>query len=220
MKRRTLTMVVGLLLCLSLIGVGFAAWVISVDDVQEVSGTIQVDEVHDQRLKVTIGAVSNNIIFGTPETMSATNPWLTNKNGAQEQLTATFTVKVEYESGAAFTAASDIKLTLTDDIETVAADALTANYITESVSGADSGVLAEDKKSITYTITVTFAWGSAFESKNPYTFFNEKDIKEDADGEGAGTDDWGDVASEALTVLYALNDDSYKVTVTTAVANK
>ena len=58
MKRRTLTIVVGLLLTLSLVGVGFASWVISAKDEETIIGNVEVQTVTDRRLDITVKSLS------------------------------------------------------------------------------------------------------------------------------------------------------------------
>ena len=67
MKRKTLTLVLCLLTVMSLVGVGFASWVISADTSVEETGKIVVDTVTDNRLTLEVGTVANKDIVFTTE---------------------------------------------------------------------------------------------------------------------------------------------------------
>ena len=54
MKRKTLTLVLCLLTVMSLVGVGFASWVIDADASAPVEGNIIVDTVADKRLELAV----------------------------------------------------------------------------------------------------------------------------------------------------------------------
>ena len=54
MKRKTLTLVLCLLTVMSLVGVGFASWVINANASEDVSGNIVVDTVSDERYNISV----------------------------------------------------------------------------------------------------------------------------------------------------------------------
>ena len=54
MKKKTLAGLISSLICISLIGVGFASWVITGDDTNEqATGTITTETVSDSSVKIT-----------------------------------------------------------------------------------------------------------------------------------------------------------------------
>ena len=87
-----------------LVGVGFAAWVISNPNVKESQdGTITAEGVEDKSysLKATIADNDKAIIFGAPETMDKTGAWLTAGTGTKtEDLTAKLTLTLNYKDWA------------------------------------------------------------------------------------------------------------------------
>ncbi len=89
MKRKTITLVVYMLVCISLVSVGFAAWVITGGDNTEASGNVQAAAVADHSLTIsneywtsaknptaTNATKVGKIVFGRPETINNTNKWL------------------------------------------------------------------------------------------------------------------------------------------------
>ncbi len=207
MKRRTLTMVVGLLLCLSLIGVGFASWVISAGDEEVATGNIEVEAVTDKRLTMTVVTNNQSIHFGKPATMSVTNPWLTNPDGETEQLSATFRVSVAYKNGSTIDASElqfDAQYDATSDVKA----AIEAQYIgaptvtfSEVVNDNTEGNAADTTK-VTYDVTIAFTWGEAFGNKNPYNYYNV---------EGKSAEDDGDSAYNALNAFYQMNAQTFLI---------
>ena len=89
MKRKTLTMVLCLLTCLSLVGVGFASWVISSGDTEKLTGNIQVDTVTDHRFTFGEAALGEEdiIYFGMNDNTEIPGAWLTNTEVKKENLT-------------------------------------------------------------------------------------------------------------------------------------
>lgn len=197
MKRRTkvVALATSLLVGVSMMGVGFASWVISNNAEATSTGNVKAESVTDNYVKLEANPVSGGeIIFGAPEQMSAQNPWLTNSNGAKEKLTTTITLTVSANIG-------DITMSLaTEGYTTVESTdgfwkAVEANYIATPVVTIDSqgtanafsieGTLSESgnltikrgeaeiTSETTITLKITFGWGSAFESKNPYNYYND-----------------------------------------------
>ena len=212
MKRRTLTLMICLLSVLSLVSVGFASWIITANDTEDVTGNIQIETVTDNRVFIvesTTGAgikASNDIVFGAPETMSTPNAWLTADGTKKEALTATITFKV-VDANDAVVAADDV--TVTANIELVGKsfnELVTAGYIQAAptvtpVRGGD-----------VYTITVTLNWGSLWGNQNPYNYYNGHDVNAEI---STGVT-YGDHAAEHIAAFAALNTLQYKVTITAA----
>ena len=212
MKRRTLTLMICLLSVLSLVSVGFASWIITANDTEDVTGNIQIETVTDNRVFIvesTTGAgikASNDIVFGAPETMSTPNAWLTADGTKKEALTATITFKV-VDANDAVVAADDV--TVTANIELVGKsfnELVTAGYIQAAptvtpVRGGD-----------VYTITVTLNWGSLWGNQNPYNYYNGHDVNAEI---STGVT-YGDHAAEHIDAFAALNTLQYKVTITAA----
>lgn len=206
MKRRTLTLMICLLSVLSLVSVGFASWIITANDTEDVTGNIQIETVTDNRVFIvesTTGAgieASNDIVFGAPETPETfANPWFTHKEMATENLSATIKFKVVDAKDEVV--AAD-KVTVTANIELVGGksfdDLLTAEYI----KAVPTVTPARDGDGV-YTITVTLNWGAKWGNKNPYNYYNALDVAT-----------YGDHAAEHIAAFAELNTLQYKVTIT------
>ena len=225
MKRRTLTIVVGLLLCLSLIGVGFASWVISAKDEETIIGNVEVQTVTDRRLDITVKSLSyagtnpdylvagdsNKIIFGMPsdgEMAAISNPWLTNDNGTKENLQVSFTVEVAYKTVADISS-SDITFEAEHvigagvqgliDVEYLEAkDVVVVEVVNDNATGD-----GEDTKKVTYTVTLEFDWGKDFNNENPYLYYNKLDVAT-----------YGNAAYDALNAINSLEGFTYTLKLT------
>ena len=87
-------------------------------------------------------------------------------------------------------------------------------YKEGSTSTTDAGIYLEagerkNDNTVTYTMTVRFAWGKYFNSNgtpvNPYIFFNAKEKNSSNISE----------ATNVLNSIYGLNSVGFKITVTT-----
>lgn len=222
MKRKTLTLVVGLLLTLSLVGVGFASWVISANDSETIIGNVEVQTVTDRRLEIQVlsGVTSgkgDSIVFGMPtakeiEDADIENPWLTNDAADLENLSVTFQVVVTFKSGGEI-AASDFTFGATAEASTAVQGLVTEKYLTgptieftEVVDDNAEGN-APDATKVTYNVTLSFAWGDDFGTKNPYLYYNKLDVAT-----------YGDEAYAALNAINGLSALTYQVNITANIA--
>lgn len=186
MKRKTLTLTLSILACLALIGVGFASWIISADTSAEpAKGNIIVDTVEDKTYVVSGEWLENksSIIFGAPDTMDASNPWLTNDSeGKTENLTVTYQLTVKYGDNTPATG-------LVDSNKIVATFGVPndPNY-TAAVNGGliiaptNATVVEAPEGNGKYNITVTYQWGEHFGKVNPYTYYNLKNATDKLNG--------------------------------------
>lgn len=99
MKSKLTITVASILSVLVLVGVGFAAWVISNPDVNaEKTGSIAAETVSDKSYTLEAEITGGEIVFGAPAQMSAQNPWLTaGKDTQTEDRTATLTLTLKYK---------------------------------------------------------------------------------------------------------------------------
>lgn len=99
MKSKLTITVASILSVLVLVGVGFAAWVISNPDVNEkAESSITAVTVSDKSYTLQAEITGGEIVFGAPATMSADKPWLTAATGtAQENLNATLKLTLNYK---------------------------------------------------------------------------------------------------------------------------
>lgn len=100
MKSKLTITVASILSVLVLVGVGFAAWVISNPGVEKSqNGTITAEGVEDKSYTLeAVIAADDKIVFGAPVTMNTPNAWLTAGKGTQtEDLEATLTLTLTYK---------------------------------------------------------------------------------------------------------------------------
>lgn len=216
----------------AVVSTGFAAWVISGGDSKEVGGIIEADEVSSKAH--TLSAIkfdtkADKISFGAPkdkDTISESNSynWLQN-NAANENLiaSATFTVSNVDKKPTDLTTLFDtadckFEETTATKVYVETSDAVKKGYVgafptwkldqqyTDQTTPGVYLQLGELKEStLTVTLKVVFAWGSAFGSKNPFIFFNGQKKTSSLESE----------ASTALTAIRELNNATFKVTVAT-----
>lgn len=100
MKSKLTITVASILSVLTLVGVGFAAWVISNPSVSaDQNGTITAETVSDKSYTLeAVIAEGDKIVFGAPAKMEANNAWLTADARTQtEDLSATLTLTLKYK---------------------------------------------------------------------------------------------------------------------------
>lgn len=214
MKKKFSLTLISILSVVVLVGVGFAAWIITTPNVEEKqTGTITASGVTDARYKLTAAITNESIVFGKPSGYSAdSSDWF--KPGSdvgKENLTATLTLTLTDPDGNAwddetvfdnylpdtFTFTMNATKPGSGEETTVGANddfnhAVSKNHVknptisygTVSATPVTLGTDIEIKKSAftkgadnkyTLTITITFAWGTAFTDgthANPYDYFN------------------------------------------------
>ena len=99
MKSKLTITVASILSVLVLVGVGFAAWVISNPDVnREAESSITAETVSDKSYTLEAQITNGEIVFGAPATMDTPNAWLTaGKDTQTEDRTATLTLTLKYK---------------------------------------------------------------------------------------------------------------------------
>ena len=247
MKRKTLTMVLCLLTCLSLVGVGFASWVISSGDTDTLTGNIQVDTVTDHRFTFGEAALGTEdiIYFGMNDNTEISGAWLTNTEAKKENLTASFDITLSVPNsltqleGKSWLETWQSVVEFKADYAAPKNEKYTAAINTKAISApvVKWTAVAENGTSIKYTVTITFAWGEAFDTArttaykkadgsetektptitdnaesanlNPYAFYNAKTGENFARPVG----EWGDDAYYYLDIIQQLGSLTYNVTV-------
>lgn len=187
----------------AVVSTGFAAWVISGGDSQDVSGTIKADAVSNENHLIDgLSKDVQSIVFGGPKAEDITakkdslvaenSRWL--KNGENtESLSASWTFNVAgFDEAPSDNGLSVIGITFTEGAATEGgttfASAAGKGYVAAlpewnkkiaTSAGTDSGIyLVAGKydsanKKMPYTLTVVFAWGSKFGGMNPYFYYNQ-----------------------------------------------
>lgn len=187
----------------AVVSTGFAAWVISGGDSQDVSGTITADTVRNENHLIDgLTGGTQSIIFGGPTDEDMTNNqeslvaensrWLKNE-GKKQKLSAVWTFNVSgFENVPDDNGKSIFEITFKEGNPakdcTTFADAAKEGYVAAlpewdnniaTEAGTTSGIYLvagtydSAKKKMPYTLTVVFAWGSKFGGMNPYFFYNQ-----------------------------------------------
>lgn len=223
--KKILIPIIAILVLASVVGIGFAAWLI-VNPVNETvdGGSFVADEVKDYTYTAT-AAASGNITFGKAAAPAVTNyGWLSATDVPPDALTATITVtltpKVSETTAEQMLNGNKLKVAVSyKGVEAGAFNsAVTAKYLanpTLTVGGTTKSIAeawSADNLFVeltasnftaagnTYTaeITITFAWG---ENGNPYTYFNRLPYST----ENAAA------ASAMLSAVRKLNDGKYQI---------
>lgn len=211
-KTRLIAAVASLLVCLAMVGTGFASWVILQSEEGTASGNVTAEAVSTDTIKFEVTAVDgkNNIYFGAPNSAIGGNQagkWLvaTNDDGSVEpSYTATFkmvingnieSISVEHTFGTAFQTCIDknliaepvISLNTTESgrTETISAVEVSGGKLkfTGTEYVGSDGFSLNATVDITLYIDIKFAWGSQFGGKDPYEYFNDgKKVNDVASG--------------------------------------
>ena len=201
MKRRSLTLVLCLLATLSLASVGFAAWVISAGDTENLTGNITVHAVSDQRLTIeelTIDGAEYNVansswkntvpefIFGKG---TGEEKWL--KNDTVDKLTLKVKFKI-YENTKDSANPSGTKEEVTDTDKITITNTFAANIAAAGKDSEDVDMTYADivnaAPEATYNdasgyweFDIALKWGNFFGKigdfagvvgTNPFTYYN------------------------------------------------
>lgn len=235
MKRRTLTLTLCILACIALIGVGFASWVITYNKDAEVTGNVTVDEISDKRHIVTATTSTASIQFGATDVPEdITDSWLTVPTAACN-LVITFDVTI---TNSNLDDLNDIpikvkleekEVSIGDAIkQTPYATAANKNYVKalENVEGVVTKKIdgsEENNYVATYTVTITFDWGSKFAldnenqpsatgtPKNPTEFYNRQTYSDDLANDALSTlqsDEYKNLAYAQFTIIVSANTKS------------
>lgn len=246
MKKKFSLTLISILSVVVLVGVGFAAWIITTPSVEkQQTGTITASGVTDARYKLTATITNGDIVFGKPSDYSDNNSdWF--KPGddvGKENLTATLTLTLTKPDGITglektvfdnylpetFTFTMKAKKSAgegsSDDANGDFNQAVNQNHVknptisygTVSATPITLGTAIEIAKNAftkgegaddvhTLTITITFAWGTAFTDAthtNPYDYFNNLGY----------SDDNAKKALELNAMQGKINGISYDVTI-------
>jgi hypothetical protein len=121
MKRKLVTTVISLLLCLGVVGSGFAAWVISRTTEDTAEGNFTVETVQDAVLNFDAAITNGDVHFGKPSAEAISSyqwaesaaqvKWFNDDGATVEDLTATVTLTLtdvdKWLDGYTYTLASE-----------------------------------------------------------------------------------------------------------------
>ncbi len=202
MKKKWMAPVLALMLCVSMVGIGFAAWIITTPTNAAANGQFLVYTVENNSVLMSAQVDENaKITFGSPKSPATTTyHWLSLVDGAVENLSTKLTVTITNWATINQASRSEtITLTISDfKIQknvgtTEAADwqdqtlADYTDYVTFPLSQSKTitikdGVVTSgsvegmsfDATSGQLTFPLTFGWGQMFNSQNPMDYFNTK----------------------------------------------
>ena len=181
MKSKLTITVASILSVLTLVGVGFAAWVISNPSVSaDQNGTITAETVSDKSYTLeAVIAEGDKIVFGAPAKMEANNAWLTADAETQtEDLSATLTLTLKYKDWnyvpTNFSVTMKSKKGEAND--TVFGNLVSKNYITNPKisypSGSTDTINDVEMNGATSTVTIP---------KTAFPGYDDKDITKEKD---------------------------------------
>ena len=229
-KKSGLIGIIAALSAASVISVGFASWVISQGDHQEITGDIQVDNVDNKIYKIstqwvtdytgTVEATSHTVVYGHPATMSNASAWLTNvDNDGSKTEALDFYLKVTV-TNAKNKAVSDVlgtpaQLTSTGgNYASAQSDGLVGTLPTPTLNTGVTSFTTTGENDGFVVYNISFKWGSYFGEANPYSFYNSKTAGAYVSGSSGPT--WAEDAVTKLTNLNTyLTGATYKVTLET-----
>lgn len=226
MKKRTLGLIIAGVAAASMIGTGFAAWVITGNAKAESTGQFNVDVVEEKGITVTptFATGADQINFFGPS--DATTGWLTITGETREDLEADLGIAFTYSNAQA----SDFNIKITFTGNEAYDTAVSNNYIVAPVltvgsttltSGNAVGLETLDSTG-SISLNIKFGWGSAFDGDNPYDFYNDNfeygdKVTKNANGtpeidEESNTTIQA-VAKADLTALRALDQTQFTITI-------
>ena len=235
MKKKSLAALLSGFLTVCLTGVGFASWIIVQGDTETATGQVNVEDIHGESIELTCAWAGgkDTLSFGKNNPTTPKYGWLQNNDGEGETLTLELNVTVtnpqlvSKTNGVTFSIAPNAAGK--DNYES----AISANYIT-AVTAVEKEDSTSYKKfntetgTATFTIVVSANWGSYFDGKNPFEYYNtyassaslrdsttaeQGQGKIDADSNGKIT--YAEDANYSLGQLYTyLSNVSFTLTIT------
>ena len=182
MKRKGIILLSSIFACVALIATGFAAFVISITTTGEATGNIEVDEVDDRSFKVTVDQSHDivDVVFGAKEYEGTNqNPWMVySDTGKNENLKTT--IKVTCTNAAKLDASLfTVTVTSNEAYEAALGEGYVAALPTQAsgkITIAQEGT-ADSNGVGTYIITLNFDWGTTFGGVNPIDYYNDLDAE-------------------------------------------
>lgn len=222
MKKRTLGLIIAGVAAASMIGTGFAAWVITGNAKAELTGNFAVDAVSDKGISLTAAwdkdsdADVNTINFLGAPNANVENPWLTYTSTATENLDLNINITADWAADAA---ATDYVATF--KFEAVGEGyqtAITNKYIVAPTLTIGSTVVTMDGETtyglgtlgfedgVSKVAVIAFDWGKTFGDTNPYSFYNDFKYDDKVLKDTNGTP-VADTTNQAVTIqTYAKTD--------------
>lgn len=209
-KKHKLIGIAAAALCATAVfGVGYSAWSITAEPVALTAG-VTVETLSTSGVVFTAALGTNQTFrYGAPSVAgSNTYSWLSFEPYTSQE---NFTVNVDVTIPVLPGAGNIVITTAVDSAHKTAYDAcVTANYL-KSIATVTTPI-ASFTANTALTIDVVQEWGTAFNSSNPYNYFNNVDQHAIA----SGTTTYGEMAQTALKAIYAFSGATFTITVTYA----
>lgn len=201
MKNKTLTLAISIFACLALIGVGFAAWVLTPTVSDTAEGNIKVDTVVDNSLTVEDLKLSNNN-FVIAESVT-TGKWLSiieDDSYVEPNLSVTLSFKIKKTTTDEYLTSTDF-INITADFDNVTI-ALISSVKGTFNSETEVNLIKYSKTETTYNnvtnkfeVTFTIAWNGSWAENGPAEYYNAQ----------SETPELRDEAKKNLSALNNLN---------------
>ena len=179
MFKKAIIMGVAAVGAMSLVGTGFAGWVISRTVREEAQGNVTAYSVANESVTVSIDISEDEIIFGVPtgyDPEAVEGKWLTATDVEEQVLSTTFTVTVSNipTSKKGYLSYKLVTPEISSDLATltISGDGNSAGPVYNLSKTPDGQGVA------VFTFTLTYAWGSKFDGKNPYVYYNQEIFSE------------------------------------------
>lgn len=231
MKKRTISLMLGILAVMMLVGVGFATWVITKSVEVQKQGSINVEEVKEDQLQATVTFVgTDHFAFTANNRTALATDWLTSDSTDRENLSVTIKVVVTNAENEKVDSHIVSTFSITEAAYNSMAGYLVAPAGGTTANGAYTVTLTElnaapeGQEAIAAGIhyyTVSFAWGDNFKENgtgnalNPLDYFNGgTDDGNDRLAESTTASTNAEAAKEVLNGLFtALNNQQFTFTV-------
>lgn len=181
MKGKYFVLLSSILACTTLASIGFATWIITGNSTLHTDeNTILVDDVSDKRIGLGYEweTGDGSVIFGYKTDETILNPWLANSNSTtQEKLSNTLKITINNADSLKEEDALNFEFTVIDNSSKGWATAVENNYVGEPefTPVNRSEITIDDSSKVgTYLLNIEFRWGSVFDNKNPYTYYNKQ----------------------------------------------
>lgn len=236
MKKKAMIMAVASLGSMALIGTGFAGWVISANAEWTANGVVTAYDVQDQRLKIggktwaekATDGTSGKIVYGKPKGTVSEDKWFDFVGVDDECLANNYTFTVasgDTSDKGKFNVSAELAIA---DAKKDAWNAAVTDKIvampTADVTTTTEQMVLDGQNPVPVAIAVNFNWGDHFKVgevvKNPYVFYNEKEVGGKIDDTEGQTKTWGDDAAEFMHKFSTIKEVGFtlKITVTRVAA--
>lgn len=215
-KRRKIILGVSLFSSVALVSTGFAAWVLASQAEATESGNITVGTVSDSSITISNVQFKDEIdsfVF-EPKEDDTTGRVRRGNDGSYENLSVTVTGEI---SPKTYVTGATIQLTVPEGITTAASEA--KNYIVlpscvETPQALDiASNVVED--TIHFEYTITFEWGSAFNTLNPGEYYDNDETGKLVDDETMKS-----TLEDLRTCIYNSQEEEPTFTVTIKAMNQ